>query len=593
MLCAGTYRRSRISASLGKHVYRLSEVMFKSEKKSFSPAVPPVGKVYRLIFGRLALILPLLLASWWWTSSYQHLSEEILPGRFFLSFLVSIVLTAVYFFFLRLDKNFLWQIRVQFLIDICLITWFVRETGDITSPYIVLYIVLISVAGVFFGTLETLFVTGLCAASYTMLSILTAQSLIYSFSGEAPPSRLLQTIAFNNVAILIVGLLSARLSERRRVREQLRETTESLRETEANFSDLHALHERIVESIGSGLVTTDLEGKIYKFNRAAEEISGLQSGETIGQSIFSLFGEELRTPVNLCLGAVESTEFSIEHFEVEIKAAQGGRENKRRVTVVCSVSSLVGKTGNIYGLIFTFQDLTQIRAMEETLRRSDRLAAVGRMAAGLAHEIRNPLGSMSAALQFLQTKVPPATPEASLMEVVLSESDRLNKIISNFLIYARTSADGFSKDTFSPTDVSGAIRDCIVLLRYSPEVKETHVLECQLPETPVYIKANETQIKQVFWNLLKNSIQAMPDGGKLNVKLNEFPGKNVQIVFEDTGGGMSPEYLEHLFEPFSSQARGTGLGLSIVHKIVRDHGGRIDVQSQIGEGTKITVELPH
>ncbi len=567
--------------------------MFKLEKKSFSSVVPPVGKIYRLIFGRLALILPLLLASWWWTSSYLHISDEILTGRFFLFLLVSIVLTIVYFFFLRLDKNFLWQIRIQFLIDIFLITWFVRETGDTTSPYIALYIVLISVAGVFFGTLETVFVTALCAASYTLLSILSAQSLIYSFSGEAPPSRVLQIIAFNNVAILIVGLLSARLSERRRVREQLRETTENLRETEANFSDLHALHERIVESIRSGLITTDLEGKIYKFNRAAEEISGLQSGETIGQSIFSLFGEELRAPVNLCLGAVESAEFSIEHFEAEIQATQGGGENQRRVAVVCSVSSLVGKTGNIYGLIFTFQDLTQIRAMEETLRRSDRLAAVGRMAAGLAHEIRNPLGSMSAALQFLQAKVPPATPEASLMKVVLSESDRLNKIISNFLTYALTSADGFSKDTFSVTDVGKAIRDCFTLLRHSPEVKETHVLECELPDAPVIIKANETQIKQVFWNLLKNSIQAMPDGGKLNVKLNEFPGKNVQIVFEDTGDGISAEYLEHLFEPFSSHARGTGLGLSIVHKIVRDHGGRIDVQSQIGEGTKITVELPH
>jgi signal transduction histidine kinase len=179
------------------------------------------------------------------------------------------------------------------------------------------------------------------------------------------------------------------------------------------------------------------------------------------------------------------------------------------------------------------------------------------------------------------------------MKVILSESDRLNKIISDFLTYALTSADGFPKDTFSVTDVGEAIRDCLTLLRHSPEVKDTHILECELSETPVNIKANETQIKQVFWNLLKNSIQAMPDGGKLNVKLNEFPGKNVQIVFEDTGGGISPEYLEHLFEPFSSHARGTGLGLSIVHKIVRDHGGRIDVQSQIGEGTKITVELPH
>jgi two-component system sensor histidine kinase PilS (NtrC family) len=565
--------------------------MLKLEKKSFSSVTLPAGKIRRLIFGRLALVLPLLLAGWW-TSGYLQPSGEIFQSRFFLLFSISIVLNAVYFLFLRLDKNFLGQIRLQFLIDIFLITWFVRETGDVTSPYMPLYLVLISVAGLFFGNLETLFVTGLCAASYTLLSILTAQSLIYSLSGEAPPSKILQIVAFNNVAILIVGLLSARLSERRRVRDQLREATENLRETEANFADLHALHERIVESIRSGLITTDLEGKIYSFNRAAEEISGLKAGETTGQNIFSLFSEELRTPANLCLGAVESAEFSTAHFEAEIQAVLGGGENRRRVAVVCSVSPLVGKAGDTYGLIFAFQDLTQIRAMEETLRRSDRLAAVGRMAAGLAHEIRNPLGSMSAALQFIRQKVPVDTPEASLMDVVLNESERLNKIITNFLTYARSSADGFSKDNYSLTDVGEAIRDCLILLRHSPEVNGTHLLESELPDAPVNIRANETQIKQVFWNLLRNSIEAMPDGGRLNVKLNEAPGKNVQIVFEDTGGGMSPEYLENMFEPFSSQARGTGLGLSIVHKIIRDHGGRIDVQSEVGEGTKITVELP-
>ncbi len=567
--------------------------MFKLEKKPFSTDAGLINKIQLLIFGRLALIFLLLLSGWLWTGGNLQFTSEDFSSGLFLFFVISTGLSFIYFLFLRFNKNYLWQMHFQFVIDALLITWLIWGSGDLTSPYITLYMILISAAGVYIGANGTLFITGLCATCFTLLSILTAQSLIYSFSGAMAPSKSVQTIAFNNSALLIVGLLSARLSERRKVREQLIETTENLRETEANFSDLHALHERIVESIRSGLITTDLEGKIYNFNRAAEEISGLKASETIGRSIFSLFGEELRVPVNLCLGAARDNEFSIEYFETEIQATLGNAGNKRNITVVCSVSSLIGKTGEIYGLVFTFQDLTQVRAMEETLRRSDRLAAVGRMAAGLAHEIRNPLGSMSAALQFLQAKVPPATPEASLMNVVLNESDRLNKIITNFLTYARTSTDGSSKDTFSTMDVCEALRDCFILLRHSPEVKNTHVLESELPETPVNIKANETQIKQVFWNLLKNSLQAMPDGGKLKVRLNEFPGKNVQIVFEDTGSGISPEYLEHLFEPFSSHARGTGLGLSIVHKIVRDHGGRIDVQSQVGEGTKITVELPH
>ena len=139
----------------------------------------------------------------------------------------------------------------------------------------------------------------------------------------------------------------------------------------------------------------------------------------------------------------------------------------------------------------------------------------------------------------------------------------------------------------------GPIRDCLALLRHSPEIKETHLLEADLPGRPVKVKATETQIKQVCWNLLQNSIQAMPDGGSVSVRLKELPGRHVQIVFQDTGAGISPDNLEHLFEPFSKGARGTGLGLSIVHKIISDNGGRIDVQSANGEGTKITVELPH
>lgn len=558
--------------------------MFKLEKKSFSDDAVLTEKIQWLIFGRLALIFLLFIAGWWWTSSYLQIPDNFFPDGLFFLFLFSIGLTIFYLFLLHFNQYFRWQIRFQFLTDIFLITWIVWQTGDIISPYVTLYIILISAVGFFFGRTGTLFIAILCAACFTLLSVLSAKSYIHSFAGEVPPSRFLQIIAFNNVALLIVGLLAARLSERRRLSEQLRETV-------ADFADLNILHERIVESIKSGLITTDLDGKIYAFNHAAEDISGLKAAEAIGQSIFSVFGEAIRTPIDVCFGSVQSDEFTTEHFETEISLAHREKHN-RQVTVACSITPLVGKTGKVTGLILTFQDISQIRAMEETLRRSDRLAAVGRMAAGLAHEIRNPLGSMSAALQFLQEKLPPETADASLMDVVLRESERLNHIITNFLTYARPSANIFSKENFSDTDVGEAIRDCLALLRLSPEVKATHLLEFEPPKKQIKIQGNETQIKQVFWNILRNSLQAMPSGGKLNVRLKEFPEKNVQIIFEDTGIGISPEYLEHLFEPFSNHANGTGLGLSIVHKIVRDHGGRIDVQSRENRGTKITVELP-
>ena len=540
------------------------------------------GKLNGLIFGRIALIFLLLLVNWWWNTSYLQLKEENFPGGLFLIFMTSLGLTVPYLFLRRFNANLPFQVRAQFTIDIILITGIIWQTGDMVSPYVTLYIILISVAGFFLSRNETLVLAFLCAASFSLLAVLTAKSLIYTTSDAVEPPRFMQIVAFNNVAILIVGLLAGRFSERRRVNEELRETIEL-------FSDLHILHERIVESLRTGLITTDLEGKIYAFNNAAEEISGVPASEVIGESIFSLFGEQIRAFVDLSLGSVETEEFRTEHFEAEIMI----NSDERRVTVACTIAPLVGKTGKVTGLILNFQDVTGLRAMEETLRRSDRLAAVGRMAAGLAHEIRNPLGSMSSALQYLQEKVPPATHEAELMEVVLRESDRLNKIITNFLTYARPSADIFGKEGYAETDIGEAIRDCMVLLKHSPEVKENHSLEFEPPATPVRIKANETQLKQVFWNLSKNSIQAMPDGGRLNISVRQSASKNVQIVFEDTGAGINPKSLEHLFEPFADGARGTGLGLSIVHKIINDHGGRIDVQSRQKKGTRITLELPN
>ena len=540
-----------------------------------------VGKIRGMIFGRVALIFLLLLANWWWNTSYLELKEEIFPAGLFLIFVTALGLTIPYLLLLRFNENLRLQVCAQFSIDVILITGIIWQTGDMVSPYVTLYIILISVAGFFLNRNETLGLAFFCAASFSILAVLTAKSLIYTTSDGIVSPRFMQIVAFNNIAILIVGLLAGRFSERRRVNEELRETIEL-------FADLHMLHERIVESLRTGLITTDLEGKIYAFNGAAEKISGVPAGDVIGESIFSLFGEQIRPFVDLSLGSVHNQEFRAEHFEAEILINSG-----RRVTVACTIAPLVGKTGKVTGLILNFQDLTELRTMEETLRRSDRLAAVGRMAAGLAHEIRNPLGSMSSALQYLQERVPPATEEADLMQVVLRESDRLNKIITNFLTYARPSADIFGKEGFVETDVGEAIRDCMILLKHSPEVRENHSLEFVLPEAPIMIKANETQLKQVFWNLSKNSIQAMPDGGRLNIVVKKSASQNVQIVFEDTGAGINPKSLEHLFEPFADGARGTGLGLSIVHKIINDHGGRIDVQSRQMKGTRITLELPN
>ncbi|NNE99814.1 MAG: PAS domain S-box protein [Pyrinomonadaceae bacterium] len=532
-------------------------------------------KIQTLIIGRLLTIFLLLVSSWLWNSGHLNLSYENIPQGLFLIFLISVGLTIVYFFVLRLSSNYDWQLRIQFLLDILLVTWLIWSSGDVTSPYITLYIVLISVAGIFLGSRATLLMAAICVSIFTLLAILTTTNVIRSFSTAPEISKVIQIVGFHVAAFLIVGLLSARLAERHASSEKLEKTAKTL-------ADLRVLNERIVESIRSGLVTTDLDGKIYTFNKAAEEITGYEGKNVRGTSVFELFGDIKREVLKSLSEDANLTEYQ-PRYEIGFTTPDGFV-----VQLGYSVSPLFAESGEKTGLIITFQDLTEIRSMEESVRRKDRLAAVGRVAAGLAHEIRNPLGAMRGSIQVLKSKSGQSPSQTNLMGIILRESDRLNEIITNFLKYARPQTS-----SFNDIDLREPIRDTFTLLQHSPDVADNHMLEMVLPDEPFLLSADVSQLKQIFWNLSRNAIQAMDDGGTLNVELS-LAGKNrAKIVFSDTGCGMSPKQVEQLFEPFSkSTTGGTGLGLSIVYQIVRDHNGTINVSSKEGKGTTITMYLP-
>lgn len=548
--------------------------MFSLDEKYFSANTEITQRIQTLVIGRLMMIFVLFVASWIWNSGRLVLSIEKYPRGLLLAFLLSVGLTILYFFLLRLSKNYVWQLRVQFVIDTLLITWIVWRTGDLTSPYIPLYIVAIAVCSFFLSSRGTLLMAALCSALFIGTAISTASAMVESFGTQAEYNRAAQILAFHVVAFLVVGLLASRLSKTNASGEQLKETTKTL-------ANLRVLHERIVESIRSGLITTDLEGNIYTFNQTAAEITGYQPEEMRGKSIYSLFGN-----IELSIAdSLDATEIGDQppRFETDLMTP-----DDFAIRVGYGISPLFAETGETTGLILTFQDLTDIRSMEENVRRKDRLAAVGRVAAGLAHEIRNPLGAMRGAIQVLQLNTPPESSNAQLMDIVLRESDRLNSIITNFLSYARPRVSDFSQ-----IDVRQAINDTFTLLGHSPDVKENHILETDLPEKPVIISGDQTQLKQIFWNLSRNAIGAMTDGGNLRVKLEKLSERRIRIEFKDTGCGMPPSQVEQLFEPFSnSTTGGTGLGLSIVYQIIRDHNGTINVRSRENEGTTITVELP-
>ncbi|MDQ2975987.1 MAG: ATP-binding protein, partial [Acidobacteriota bacterium] len=528
-------------------------------------------KLWWLILGRLATAFLLLWARVLWIPGVQRHWSDVLSPLY-----VVCGLTLVYALAHRFSQTLPFQATVQFAVDIILVTWIVWSTDVIHSPYIALYIVIISASSLFLSPRDVMITSLACAIAFTASAL-----AVLSGFGQASTSDLLgagkaqtfQSIGLFDVAFFIVGLLSARLAERQsRSDVRLIAATQSL-------ASLRALHERIVESIRSGLVTTDLLGRIYTFNAAAEEITGYQEEDVRGQDASIFFGE-IKGIISHLLDAPGAGE-SGPRFEADCLTADG-----LRLRLGFSISPLFSESGDTTGTVITFQDLTQIRALEETSRRQDRLAAIGRMAASIAHEIRNPLAAMRGSIQMLRADMDGDSSQTELMEIILRESDRLNRIISDFLSYARPRSIIQSK-----IDVGELLKQTFTLLRHSAEIHEDHVIKEEVPPAPVLVNADSEQLQQVFWNLARNALQAMPTGGTLRAALQKNSNHRLRIVFSDTGRGMSPEQVEHLFEPFSSTTGGTGLGLSIVYQIIRDHGGTINVRSREGQGTTITVEL--
>ena len=241
------------------------------------------------------------------------------------------------------------------------------------------------------------------------------------------------------------------------------------------------------------------------------------------------------------------------------------------------------------GFLITFQDVTEIKKLERDARMQQRLAAVGEMAAGMAHEIRNPLASMSGSIQILRQELPLSAEQEQLMDIVLRESERLNSTIRSFLAYARPQRFAIAR-----FDVRRVLNDTALLLRNSAEVGEGHHIDVEVPSEALYFEADEGQIKQIVWNLATNGVRAMPRGGHLRLSaLVEPSSDSIVIAVKDEGIGIPAEELDGLFQPFHGNfAKGSGLGLAIVHRIVTDYHGEIQVSSRQGGGTTVSVRLP-
>ena len=538
-----------------------------------SSSNPTRAKLRWLVLGRIAAAVLLFILG----NALEPLNGDHESIRKSLVlFGVVITLTIVYSFVLRLSENLVRLARAQIAIDVLLVTWLVWNSGVVHSPYIALYIVVIAVSSPFLGPRDAVVTSVGCALTFTAsaMAISGLSQAGTSHLIEGSISQTVQAVGLFDIAFLVVGLLSSRLAERQS-RSDVR-----LQAAKQSLANLRALHERIVESIRSGVVTTDLEGRIYTFNLAAEEITGYSQEAVRGEDASIFFGE-MKFQV---ADSVEAAEKGLPspRFETDCLTSEG-----LRLRLGFSLSPLSSESGQTTGMVITFQDLTQVRALEESSRRQDRLAAIGRMAASIAHEIRNPLAAMRGSIQMLRSEMVGNSSQTELMEIILRESDRLNRIITDFLSYARPRSI-----TQSRVDVGALVHQTFALLRHSPEIIDGQEIIEELPAEPVFAEADSGQLQQVFWNLARNALQAMPKGGTLRASLKKTANDRLGITFTDTGRGMTPDQVERLFEPFSSTTGGTGLGLSIVYQIIRDHGGTINVRSREGNGTTISIELP-
>lgn len=457
------------------------------------------------------------------------------------------------------------QVAGDVLIAACLV-WL---TGGAESILVFMFPLAVVTAAVLLYRRGAVIAAALSCAALALVTVgLNAGGLPSPSTGMSqtamPPARLAFFLFAHGSAIFLSAALASYLAE------QLRTARERLTLRELDYRALERLQESIVRSIASGIVTADRFGRVTFLNGSAEAICGFALRDARGEPI------ERRLPA--LAGRLRPS--AAERFEADHFTAGGER---RRLGF--AVSPLYDRDGSTQGHVVAVEDLTGIRAMEETLKRSERLAAVGAMAAGLAHELRNPLAAMTGSIQLLGEARALGDEDRRLMSIVLREADRLNGLVADFLQFARP-----SPKQLDPLDLREVVATTLTLFRNDPTRRGVETV-AELPqELPVVADAG--QLNQVLWNLLANAADASAGEGRVRLRGGRDGGW-VLLEVEDDGPGIPAEDLPHVFEPFyTTKARGTGLGLAIVHSIVEGHGGQVHVRSQEGRGTAFTLWLP-
>src|SRR5262245_60458177 len=470
-----------------------------------------------------AIVSTLLLGS-------ATLTQFTAPGSFPVDpffFLIGLTyaLTVGYASTLRYVDRFRWLVDLQLAFDALIVSAFIDLTGGIASYFSVLYVLPIVAGGtvqfrrggLLVAVLSTVLYVGIVLQQYfDGLIILPA-----TWPTTTPiflPTRLVAAniVALNVFGFCAVGFLSGSLAE------NLRSAGAKLRQASTEIADLQALNQHVINSLPSGLVTTDPRQCILTFNRAAESITGIPSSTALGRPVT----EVLQLPPEIARRLDDNVPHAAgRRGEFHFRTGDGRGEIELGIS-----ATHLETPGGRAGFLLSFQDVTQIKKLQRDAAMQQRLAAVGEMAAGIAHEIRNPLASMSGSIQILRQELPLSAEQDQLMDIVMRESERLNGTIGSFLAYARP-----QRFAISCFDVRRTLNDAALLLRNSSEIHERHLIDLDVPTEALWYEADENQIKQIIWNLATNGVRAMPDGGRLCLMGGIEPSSGVVITVQDEG----------------------------------------------------------
>lgn len=528
--------------------------------------------IYRLVFVSLLLLYQLLSLI---------LDFPIMPftGVFFICGGLSILSLWYLWWLRRLPEqsekttNF---IVVQFALDIFCIGLLVIITGGVNSDFRFAYLLVILLSALFLEKIVIYAITVLSLSSYyvalNFASMLETPTWDYSdFFGSSPVlgnAMLAQFVLCFVTALVSAFIQTVYLSARK-----------DLLEKEKNIRSLRIIRQKIVEGISSGLMMCGQDGEIIFINRMGKQLLQQDEGGLIGRDAREVLGLKLEREEDVDLDTTKTLRLR----RVQSKVRVGDVDR----TFGISTTPMKMESGQ-HGFLLVFQDLTQIRLLEEQQKLAERMSSIGKMAAGVAHEIRNPLAAISGSMQVLKELIPPKDETAEeLASIVDKETKRLNDIISQFLAYARPGPP----PSLLPIDLGKLTESFLALARNDAQLRKL-AIEFEGDASNLVILGDEAKLTQVLWNLLRNAFTACSENGKVRMACRH-EDQDVVLQIIDNGVGMSEEQLQDLFTPFSSfTGRGIGLGMSIVYDIIQSHAGEINVTSKEGNGTTVTLTFP-